>query len=87
MSFLNDSGKKAAEQLILSIVSKVAVRLGYAENEGLYHLMNRCFYDSVEYEEVAEGVKALAQIPAYQRPAGAEQDAPTVPDDKEPDKK
>lgn len=82
MSFLNESGKNAAEQLILSIVSKVAVKLGYAENEGLYHLMNRCFYDSVEYEEVAEGVKELAQITAYQRPAEPAGDAPGGTDDK-----
>ena len=34
-----------------------------------------------------ERVQELAQIPAYQRPAGAEQDASTVPNDKEPAEK
>lgn len=34
-----------------------------------------------------ERVQELTQIPAYQRPAGAEQTAPTAPDDKEPAEK
>lgn len=34
-----------------------------------------------------ERVQELAQIPAYQRPADGPQDAPTVPDDKEPAEK
>lgn len=34
-----------------------------------------------------ERVQELTQIPAYQRPAGAEQTAPTAPDDKDPAEK
>lgn len=54
------------------------------EAQLIYHFRN--LNDNGQTVAV-ERVQELAQIPAYQRPAEDAQSAPTVPDDKEPDKK
>ena len=54
------------------------------EAQLIYHFRN--LNDNGQSVAV-ERVQELAQIPAYQRPAGAEQTAPTAPDDKDPAEK
>lgn len=54
------------------------------EAQLIYHFRN--LNDNGQTVAV-ERVQELTQIPAYQRPADGPQDAPTVPDDKEPAEK
>lgn len=87
MSELNENGIRAAEQLMISVISQVGMRLKYSREEWFVYLMDRCFYDSAEYEEVANGIKALTKIQTYQRPTDSPQPTPAGSDDKEPAEK
>lgn len=69
---LNDAGIMAAGHLIASVASKFSSRKENDSNNWMFLIMQCCFSESEEYEEVKRGIDALLQIPAYQKTAPTE---------------
>lgn len=65
---LNEAGAMAAGHLIASIAAKFSRRKNHDPNDWMFLIMQCCFSESEEYEEVKRGIDALLQIPAYQKP-------------------